>query len=174
MKKKEIIYAFIDSQNLNLSILNDLKNKKTKKILYQGWKLDFRRFFIYLKQKYRVNKAFLFIGYKVEYKSLYLSLEKRGYCLIYKPTVDHAGKTKGNVDAELILHSMIEFKNYDKAIIVSGDGDFHCLINYLENKNKLFRILVPNEYSYSSLLRKFTRKIAFINRLRSKLEYQKK
>lgn len=83
-------------------------------------------------------------------------------------------RQKGNVDAELVLHSMIESKNYEKAIIVSGDGDFHCLIKYLEEKNKLFRILAPNEFSYSSLLRKFNRKIAFISRLKSKLEYIKK
>lgn len=172
--KKENIYAFIDSQNLNLSVLNDLKDKKTKKLYYRGWKLDFKRFFVYLEQKYRVNKIFLFIGYKKEYELLYSSLKKWGYQLIFKPTLDHAGKTKGNVDAELVLHSMIEFKNYDKAIIVSGDGDFHCLIEYLEKKNKLLRILVPNEFSYSSLLRKYSRKIAFVSRLKSKLEYIKK
>lgn len=172
--KKEIIYAFVDSQNLNLSVLIDLKNKKTRKIYYHGWKLDFKRFFVYLEQKYKINKAFLFIGYKEEYKTLYDSLKKWGYHLVFKPTLDHAGKTKGNVDAELVLHSMIEFKNYDKAIIVSGDGDFHCLIEYLEKENKLFRILVPNEFSYSSLLRKFNRKIAFVSRLRNKLEYIKK
>ena len=154
--KKEIIYVFIDSQNLNLSVLNEIKDKRTKKITYQGWKLDFKRFFVYLQQKYQVEKAFLFIGYREKYKQLYSWLKK------------------GNVDAELVLHSMIEFKNYDKAIIVSGDGDFHCLIEFLEEKNKLFRIFVPNEFSYSSLLRKFNRKIAFVSRLKSKLEYLKK
>lgn len=172
--KKEIIYAFIDSQNLNLSVLIDLKDRKTKKIFYKGWKLDFKRFFVYLQQKYLVNKAFLFIGYKEEYKQLYSSLKRWGFQLIFKPTLDHAGKTKGNVDAELVLHAMIELNNYDKAIIVSGDGDFHCLIEYLEVKNKLFRIFVPNEFSYSSLLREFNRKIAFVSRLKSKLEYRKK
>lgn len=172
--KKEIIYAFIDSQNLNLSVLNDIKDKKTKKIIYQGWKLDFKRFFVYLQQKYQVNKIFLFIGRKPEYEALYQSLKSWGYHLVFKPTLDHAGKTKGNVDAELVLHSMIEYKNYDKAIIVSGDGDFYCLIEYLEGKNKLFRILIPNEFSYSSLLRKFNRKVAFVSRLKSKLEYLKK
>jgi len=172
--KKEIIYAFIDSQNLNLSVLNEIKDKRTKKIIYQGWRLDFKRFFVYLKQKYQVNKAFLFIGYREEYKSLYDSLRNWGYHLVFKPTLDHAGKTKGNVDAELVLHSMIELKHYDKAIIVSGDGDFYCLVEYLEKEDKLFRILVPNEFSYSSLLRKFSRKIAFVSRLKSKLEYLKK
>ncbi|MBU1457785.1 hypothetical protein KJ845_03715, partial [Patescibacteria group bacterium] len=48
-------------------------------------------------------------------------------------------------------------RNYIKAIIVSGDGDFHCLIEYLDKKNKLLKILVPTGH-YSSLLRKFNKK----------------
>lgn len=49
---------------------------------------------------------------------------------------------------------MIEYNNYDKAIIVSGDGGFHCLIEYLHSVNKLEKVLTPN-HKYSSLLRKF-------------------
>jgi len=76
---------------------------------------------------------------------------------------------KGNVDAELVLHAMIEYKNYDKAIIVSGDGDFHCLIEYLEEKGKLFKIIAPNK-RYSSLLRRFTNYIVIIAPMREKLK----
>ena len=73
------------------------------------------------------------------------------------------------MDAELVLHAMIEFKNYDKAIIVSGDGDFHCLIEYLERKDKLFKIIAPNK-RYSSLLRKFTQYVVVISALKEKLK----
>ncbi|MBI4999221.1 hypothetical protein HZB97_00435 [Candidatus Gottesmanbacteria bacterium] len=44
---------------------------------------------------------------------------------------------------------MIEFPNYNKAIIISGDGDFHCLIEYLKKKKKLARVLIPNRQKYS-------------------------
>lgn len=50
---------------------------------------------------------------------------------------------------------MIEYKNYNKAIIVSGDGDFRCLIDYLQKKQKLLKVIIPNKYSYSALLRKY-------------------
>jgi hypothetical protein len=40
-------FAFIDSQNLNLSIRS------------QGWVLDFKRFRVYLKDKYSVTKAYM-------------------------------------------------------------------------------------------------------------------
>ncbi|MFZ2025787.1 MAG: hypothetical protein WAV30_00685, partial [Microgenomates group bacterium] len=53
------VYAFIDSQNLNIGVLN------------QGGKLDFRKFRQYLKLKHNVTKAFLFIGYVEENKVLY-------------------------------------------------------------------------------------------------------
>ena len=85
-----------------------------------------------------------------------------------------SGKVKGNVDAELVLHTMIELNNFDKAIIVSGDGDFACLIDYLVRKDKLHKLLIPDKNSYSSLLRKFMGSIGFMNSLRGKLEYKKK
>ena len=153
-------YAFIDSQNLNLSIKD------------QGWKLDYKRFCRYLKDKYKVNRAFLFIGYISSQQALYTSLQKQGYTLIFKPTLElKDGKVKGNVDAELVLHAMIEWNNYDKAVIITGDGDFHCLIEYLKQKEKLEKLLVPNRYKYSTLLIKFGSDTAFINELRGKLTY---
>jgi len=155
------IYTFIDSQNVNLAIQSC------------GWKLDFKRFYIYLKDKYKVQKAFLFIGYIAGNESLYTFLQKAGYILIFKPTLEYKKDSethiKGNVDAELVLHTMIEYPNYDKAIIVSGDGDFHCLVEYLEQQNKLSHILVPNK-NYSGLLRKYNKFIARIDLLKVSLE----
>jgi len=154
-------YAFIDSQNLNLAIRD------------QGWALDFKRFRKYLEDKYNVTKAFIFIGYIPTNESLYTALQKYGYILIFKPTLKLSdGKVKGNIDAELVLHAMIEYPNYEQAVIVTGDGDFHCLIEYLKKQNKLKKLIVPNRYEFSSLLRKFTLNMAFMNDLRGKLEYK--
>lgn len=103
MKKYKNSYAFIDSQNLNLSIHE------------QGWLLDFKRFRKYLDDKYGVRKAFLFIGYIPTNQNLYISLQSYGYILVFKPTlILPSGKPKGNVDAELVMHAMIEYPNYEK------------------------------------------------------------
>lgn len=67
---------------------------------------------------------------------------------------------------------MIEYPNYEKAVIITSDGDFHCLVEYLKKQNKLLKVLVPNRHSYSSLLRKFAADMAFMNDLRAKLEYK--
>ena len=166
MKKPEKLlpnYAFIDSQNLNLGIKS------------LGWNLDYRKFRLYLKNKFNISHAFLFIGYIAGNEKLYLSLQKYGYILKFKPTLAVAGKTnlkvKGNVDAELVLHTMIEFKKYNKAVIVSGDGDFYCLVEHLVENKKLAKVLVPN-HKYSSLLRKFNdgNYISQLEILKSKLE----
>ena len=168
MKKmrKNTVYAFIDSQNLNLGVRS------------QGWQLDWRKFRQYLRNKYNVNKAYLFIGQVAGNETLYGFLQRAGFLLIFKPTLEHHRqnkvKIKGNVDAELVLHSMIQYRNYDKTVIVTGDGDFHCLIEYLEKKGKLLKILAPTKH-YSSLLRKFNNQnyIVRIDLLRGSLEQKK-
>ena len=106
-------------------------------------------------------------------ESLYTSLQQYGYILIFKPTLSLPdGRAKGNIDAELVLHAMIEYPNYDKAIIVTGDGDSHCLIEYLKKQDKLEKLIIPNRYKFSSLLRKFATSTAFMNDLKEKLEYK--
>ena len=165
MSKKIVTYAFIDSQNLNLGINA------------AGWKLDFKKFRIYLSNKYKVERAYLFIGQMPGNESLYDFLQDVGYHLIFKPTtqykVDGRVSVKGNVDAELVLYAAAKvFDRYDKAIIVSGDGDFMCLVEYLDQKNKLAHVLVPNG-RYSKLLGNFQKYIFRLDRLKSTLQYKK-
>lgn len=154
-------FAFIDSQNINLGIKQ------------QDWSLNFGKFRQYLKDKLDVSKAFLFIGFLPENQALYTNLQKQNYILIFKPTLKLPDKTvKGNVDAELVLQAMIEYDNYDGAVIATGDGDFHCLIDYLSKQKKLERLIIPDKHKYSSLLRKFGSKTLFLNGLRDKLKYE--
>jgi uncharacterized LabA/DUF88 family protein len=139
----------------------------------QGWVLDYGRFRQYLSDKYHITKAFLFIGHIPTNADLYKSLQEYGFILVFKPILEIKGRIKGNVDAELVLHTMIEFPNYNKAVIVSGDGDFYCLVNYLKNRKKLLKLIVPDDTRYSSLLRKFASDIAGINKLKGKLGRKK-
>lgn len=169
-KKRPTIYAFIDSQNLNLGTRKDILRHGKK--LYTGWKLDYQKFRVYLADKFRATKAFIFIGYIKENKALYDQLQSFGYELVFKPTTkDGLGKPKGNIDAELVLHAAaIEFKNYHKAVIVSGDGDFMCLHEFLLSRNKLAGIVIPNRYNESSLLKRFHQYKYFINQDKGKLK----
>jgi uncharacterized LabA/DUF88 family protein len=141
-----------------------------------GWRLDFKKFRIYLAEKYKVEKAFMFLGYIPENQDLYTSLQMAGFILVFKPILEYSdGKIKGNCDAELVLQAMIEFSNYKKAVIISGDGDFYCLVKYLREKEKLLQVIAPNQFRYSVLLKKSAGKqITFMNNLQKKLEYKKK
>ncbi|MBT4516857.1 MAG: NYN domain-containing protein [Candidatus Komeilibacteria bacterium] len=164
MINKENNFAFIDSQNLNLGVKS------------LGWNLNFKKFRVYLAEKYGVKTAYLFIGYIPENQDLYSSLQKSGYILIFKPTIpDGDGNIKGNVDADLVLQTMVDFKNYDQAIIVSSDGDFYSLVKYLYKNKKLKMVISPYLKTCSSLLKKEGKeKIVFMNNLKKKLNYKKK
>jgi len=170
--RKSPAYAFIDSQNLNLGIQR------------MGWKLDWRKFRQYLKDEHGVTHAYMFIGYMAENEALYEYMHELGYLVVLKPTVDitqaqEPGDThekhivKGNVDVELVLYAMKEMPNYKKAIIVSGDGDFYALAEYLDEKGKLAQILTPN-WQYSSLLKPFANKIIRLDQMRSQFAYHDK
>jgi len=175
------VYAFIDSQNLNMSI---------KKL---GWKMDWYKFRKFLAEKYGVTKAFMFIGYVPEFEDMYKQLHETGYLIVLKPTFDmtrprpeveeepkpskdnetsttEKKPVKGNIDAELVLWAMKEINNYDKAIIVSGDGDFYCLVEYLAEQGKLDKLLAPS-WHYSSLFNRFEKYIDRLDQSRRELAY---
>ncbi|MBN1816758.1 MAG: NYN domain-containing protein [Sedimentisphaerales bacterium] len=157
-------FAFIDGQNLHQSIKE------------QGWKLDHKKFRIYLEDKYHIAKAFYFLGRLDSQKRLYRNLEKSGFTLIFKKVLPVTNEipVKGNVDTDLVLHCMIQINNFRKAFIVTGDGDYYCLLEYLEKTNKLGGVIIPNRQKYSALLRGFGNKRYFINDQRKKLEFFQK
>ncbi len=175
--RKPNVYAFIDSQNLNLGI---------QKV---GWKMNWRKFRQLLAEQYGVTKAFMFIGHMPEHEDMYLQMHDLGFLVVLKPTQDmtrqHNEKKpstktdepedkkpiKGNIDADLVLWAMREFKNYDKAIIVSGDGDFYGLLEYLDEKGKLMHIMAPN-WQYSQLLNQFEKYIVRLDKMKRQLEYK--
>jgi uncharacterized LabA/DUF88 family protein len=165
VKKQSNNYAFIDSQNINLGV-RDL-----------GWKLDWRRFRVLLAEQYAVSQAYLFLGFLPGNQELYTSLQRAGFVLVFKPVAWDAtsGKPKGNVDADLVLHAMIEFGNYDRAVIASSDGDFWCLVEHLHQNYKLEAVLSPKREKCSALLRRAARsRIAFLEQYRERIEYRRK
>ncbi len=143
-EESENNYAFIDGQNLFLG---------TKE---EGWVVDHVRFRVYLTQKYKVTQAFYFLGYVSEAnQDLYSKLQKAGFIIIFKEhTQKMLGKKKGNIDSDLIfevMKTLLDDVEMDKVVLVSGDGDYKKLLNYLISKNKLKKILFPNRKFASSL-----------------------
>ena len=159
MEKEPNNQAFIDAQNLHQGIRS------------LGWHLDWQKFRVYLNDKYSVETAYLFLGYLPTNDDLYTSLQKAGYIIIFKPVIfDHTGKAKGNCDADLVLHTIVEKANYDKAVIVTSDGDFYSLVRHLYDCKKLEMVLSPYVKTCSKLLKKEAKeKINYMDNLRKKI-----
>jgi len=155
-----------------LGIRNNIR--RDRKLIYKGWDLDFKRFYIYLKDKYKITKAIIFIGKIKGMEKLYQYPQGCGYELVFKPTIRYRKKGgftyKGNVDVELSVYVIRNLEKYDKAILVTGDGDFLCLLDVLKEEGKLEKILIPNRYAYSSLLFKYREKFDFISDKKNRLE----
>ena len=105
---------------------------------------------------------------------LYKTLQECGYTLIFKPTLpDGKGEIKGNCDAELVLQAMIDWQEYEKAVIVSGDGDFYCLVEYLLKKGKLERVISPDHKRASVLLKRAAPQgMLFLDGYETRLKYK--
>src|SRR5581483_1444150 len=205
-KKSRGNYAFIDSQNVNVS---------TQKF---GWKMNWRELRKFLQEEYAVTKAYMFIGYLPEFEALYEQMHDAGFSVVLKPTYDmtkpyqsqvkeveipadkayksfgekaaaelnrepksddpvvqqaEAAKRhiKGNIDAELVLWAMKDFAEYDKAVIVSGDGDFYCLVEYLHEQKKLLKLLVPSMH-FSGLYHAYESYVERLDKHRKRLAYR--
>ena len=111
------------------------------------------------------SSVFIFLGYIPKLKTHYAELESIGYKVVFKETYFEDNIIKANCDAELILHCICDFytKSYDETIIVSGDGDFSCLIKFLEKEKVLHRVLAPNIKRCSIFLKRSTNKIVYLN-----------
>lgn len=147
-------YAFIDCQNLWV-------NKD------RSWQLDWAKFKLYLSDHLQINRAYLFIGFVSGYQKMYQQMQEAGFILLFKPIQEVNGKVICNIDTEMVLQTMIQLNNFDKAVIVTGDGDFICLVDHLRILDKLEMLILP-DHSYSTSLEKTAReKHIFISSIKS-------
>ena len=144
--------AFVDGQNLYVN---------TAKKEINPWRVDLARFRIYLEKEYNVDKAYYFLGYIQEAnQELYEEIQDAGFVLIFRehnPAM--IGKKKGNVDSDIIFHIMKKLyrqENFNKIILVSGDGDYKLLVDFLIEENKFEKILFPDRKYRSSLYKELS------------------
>lgn len=165
-------FAFIDGQNLYMGTHSDEPT----------WSIDLVKFRHYLSRKYHVDKAYYFLGYlNADYQDLYNNIQEAGFILVFKKHNDvMVGKKKGNVDTDIVFSIMKKLYKkdiFDKVILVSGDGDYKMMVDFLIDENKFKRILFPNKKFASSLYKSL--QPAFFDYLgnegvRKKIEYKKK
>ncbi len=144
-------YCYVDGQNLHLGTASAEK----------PWYVDLAKFRVYLREKYHVEKAFYYLGYVQEGSSieqLYESIQNAGFILVFRQhNAAMIGKKKGNVDSDIIFSVMKRMYNdddFDKVLLVSGDGDYKMLVDFLIEEKKFEKILFPNKKYRSSLYKK--------------------
>ena len=162
-EKKRVNIAYVDEANLDRALRNQL-----------GWKLDYRKFRVWLTEKYRVERAYIFIGLIPKYKNLYKYFQDCGFELAFKDVIyQKDGKPKGNCDSDLLMQASIDFYEGDlaNAVLVTSDGDYAPLVRLLHSRGRIEIILSPTTPEKCSLLLKRTgAPIAYINDQRSILE----
>ncbi len=141
--------AYIDGQNLRYGTVS----------CSNPWEIDLKRLRIYLNDKYDVDEAYYYIGaFDSTHQDLYNSIQKSGYILVFREHSNSAvSRKKGNVDTDIvfsIMRDLIESKDLFKVILVSGDGDYWKIVDYLIKQGRFYKLLAPNKKGTSSLYRK--------------------
>jgi uncharacterized LabA/DUF88 family protein len=143
------VVAFIDGQNLHLGTKED------------SWVVDLQKFRTYLADKYHVSEAYYFLGYvrdDVSTQALYTRIQKAGFILQFKEhTNAMLGSKKGNVDTDIVFEifkNILDNASLSKILLVSGDGDYKKVVDYLISKELFLKILFPNKRFASSLYKK--------------------
>ena len=149
----EKIHVYIDGNNLY---------RGAKEL---GFEIDYRKFRGWLRQKYDAHSVYLFIGLVPSNTSFYEHLQECGFILIFKQTISVEGTIKGNCDAELVLKTVSDFytQAFTSCLLITGDGDFGCLVEFLQANKAIQGILSPNKKKCSILLRNKNVEITFLN-----------
>ncbi len=144
--------AFVDGQNLHLGTMSEKP----------GWKVDLLKFRQYLSKKYEVKTAYYFLGFVDESnQDLYEKIQIAGFILKFREhNSGMLSNKKGNVDSDIIfevMKKMYKKEPFDKIVLVTGDGDFKMLVDFLIEEGRFKKILFPNKIFASSLYKKITR-----------------
>ncbi len=155
-------YAFIDVQNTETT---------TSKML--GFVIDWKKLFLYLKEKWQCEKVFFYSGIQNGDSTIvseYQELEKLGYVIKAKPyyvyknkdtliklncpscktdithKIDGGVKWKSNCDVELSVDAKNHSGKDAEFLIFTGDGDFEYLIrDVVANGTKVYVISSPKK-----------------------------
>lgn len=161
MTLRSTTIAYIDGANLDKGVKN------------LGWKINHERFRSWLRQKYCVQDACIFIGLIPKHADLYTDLQNAGFRLVFKEVLyTKDGTIKGNCDADLVLRGVKDFyeEGVKRVVLVASDGDYTPLIRFWQEKNIDCTILSPAPKERCSILLKRTNApIVYLNDVRKKI-----
>ncbi|HEY4507689.1 MAG TPA: NYN domain-containing protein [Candidatus Paceibacterota bacterium] len=157
------VWAFIDGANLDQAIRR------------LDWHFDYARFRVWLRERHGVERAYLFLGYLLQFERVYAARRADGYEMEFREvTFDPlTGKAKGNCDADLVLKVAVDCceRRFDRAVIVSSDGDYAGLVDFLKERGALECVVSPSAAERCSyLLRKLSVPMVYLPKFRDAVE----
>lgn len=159
-------YAFVDASNI---IYGASK---------YGWKMDFEKLSKYLRERYQVTRILYYAGVDTEnLKQLkfYETLQRFGIELRLVPVKTFSdGKKKADIDSKMTFEMMLYFKEYDSTIIMSGDGDYYWVLEYLMQQKKEVRLLSHSKTTAKELKKLFAGRFTDLNLIRKIIEFKEK
>jgi len=169
-------YAYIDGANLHYTYE------------YLDWKIDYQKLLDHLRTKYGVIIAHYFIGKTPNNQTIYNKLSSYGYNIKLKdpsPYVteevvcQHCGEVvtpsekryKADIDSYLTMQVVSDINDFNKAVLITSDGDFDELVKRLLRQDKLRIVFAPCRNGCSKLLKRASvDMIAYIDDFRADLE----
>lgn len=171
-KKSPVTYAFVDASNIIY--------RPTDK---DFWKIDVKKLLLYLKHRFGVSRVFYYGGVDENdtvQTRLYRNFEKWGYELRLNPIkrfTNERGEryTKADVDSRMTFEMMRYKDEYDRVLVLTGDGDFLWVLEYLMKEKKKAMWLLSSPTKTAKELRKlFGYRFINFDDTRRWIEYQPK
>lgn len=159
----EFPYSVLDDEPIDLEkLLRFLEDKFDKKENKKGKEMTGYQLFVLEKNMARTR--------------FYLKLQQFGYILKLKPTkiyVEENGtpKKKANCDVDMTFDMMKMMDEFNKVIVLSGDGDFAILLKYLQEIGKEIIVLARNDRTAKEIRQLTKGNFRDFQRLRHKIEF---
>ena len=127
-----------------------------------GWFADPKKLLDYIAKEGEIVDAFYYIGQdappEAKQKAFLDALPGMGYSLVSKQiktiydSKTGTSKKKANLDIEIVLDMFNTIEHYDKAILISGDGDFERALTLLKARGKQFSVIATDKFMARELL----------------------
>ncbi len=168
-RRQPVTYAFVDAAN----------------VIYRNsdvhpWKIDLRKLHKYLKERFGVERVLYYGGIDNRNQTqvrIYKKMEEWGYELRLNPVkhfVNERGEwyTKADVDSRMTFEMMRFLPDYDRAIVLTGDGDFYWVLEFLLQTKEQVRLIASPKKTAKELKKLFGYRFSSLDDTRKWLAFE--
>jgi len=139
--------AFVDVQNIYMCV----------KTVFGHTKINYRILRDFLNRDGALVKMVAFTCYDPENRSqvdFMHALALMGYRVVAKPIKRMPdGNIKASMDMEMALEILVSAPYLDEIVLVTGDGDFAPIVDYVARMGKVIKVIGPDRLTSPELIR---------------------